>query len=76
MLISVHFHLSIYFNNFKQSFSIMDNAIRQMEENENCQGGNCYNIYNAPEIEAIASNIDRYFCGLLSQDCQKSGLLT
>lgn len=48
-------------NNFKQSFSIINNAIRMMEEAEDCQGSSCYNRYKAPEIEAIASNIDKHF---------------
>ncbi len=48
-------------NNFKQSYSIINNAIRLMEETEDCQGEGCYNKFKAPEIEAIASNIDKHF---------------
>lgn len=48
-------------NKFKQSYSIINNAIRLMEENEDCQGSSCYEKYEAPEIEAIASNIDQHF---------------
>lgn len=48
-------------NKFKQSYSIINNAVRLMEESEDCQGNSCYDKYEAPEIEAIASNIDRHF---------------
>lgn len=46
---------------FKQSYSIINNAINLMQEEEACQGSECYNKYKAPEIEAIASNIDKHF---------------
>ena len=48
-------------NNFKQSYSIINGAVRMMEEAEDCQGGGCLVKHPAPEIEAIASNIDKHF---------------
>ena len=48
-------------NVLKQSYSIITGAVKMMEEEEECLGGSCYTKYSAPEIEAIASNIDRHF---------------
>lgn len=48
-------------NKFKQSYSIISQAVKMMENEEECIGSSCYTIYPAPEIEKIASNIDKHF---------------
>ncbi|MCM1338384.1 MAG: hypothetical protein NC191_01785, partial [Muribaculaceae bacterium] len=48
-------------NNFKQTYSILNNAVRMMMEEENCLGESCYNLVPAPDIETIASKIDKHF---------------
>ncbi len=71
-------HLKAYFfekqivSNFKQSYSIINNAIKLMEEEEECQGSGCYDIYKAPDIETIATNIDKHF-KYVDKKCFPSG---
>jgi len=48
-------------NNFKQTYSILNNAVRMMMEEENCLGSSCYSIVQPPDIETIASQIDKHF---------------
>ena len=46
---------------FKQTYSILDNAIRAMQMEEGCEGSRCFSTVVRPDILSITDKLEKYF---------------
>ena len=56
---------------FKQTFSIIDNALRAMQASEGCEGGECFEIA-APAISPITDKVEKNF-KFTDKYCKQAG---